>query len=482
MRIYLLNPPFTPRFGRAARWQSSPRGGTLYYPIWQAYATGVLEERYQDVRLVDAPAWRWDKEQVLADIRSFHPDLLVIDTSFSSLTNDISVAEGIKTTIPQLKTVVVGPPASQFADRILASDGVDIVARFEYDLTLRDIAQATEQDSGLTGITGISYKQDGEVLHNPDREFINAEDLDRLPFVSKVYEKHLNIKDYFLNHALFPEVQIFTSRGCPNLCTFCSWPDTFSGREYRARSIANVADEFKYVSQELPQVKEIFLEDDTFTIDTKRVRAFCEELQKRRLKISWSCNARANLDYETMKAMKAAGCRLLDVGYESGSDDILKSIKKGISTDRMRKFARDARKAGLLVLGDFIFGLPGETRETAEETIRFAKELKPNIAQFAVATPIPGTKFYEWAKTGGYLLTTDLNESLDKGGFQRSIVSYPEFTNEDIERYVDKALKRYYLSPSYLPIAMRNIWRKNGWHELKGMVKSAWGFLKYLRR
>lgn len=133
------------------------------------------------------------------------------------------------------------------------------------------------------------------------------------------------------------------------------------------------------------------------------------------------------------------------------------------------------------MLGDFVFGLPGETRETAEETIRFAKELKPNIAQFAVATPIPGTKFYEWAKTGGHLLTTDLNESLDKGGFQRSIASYPEFTNEDVESYVDKALKRYYLSPSYLPIALRNMWRKNGWHELKGMVKSAWGFRRYLR-
>ena len=135
-----------------------------------------------------------------------------------------------------------------------------------------------------------------------------------------------------------------------------------------------------------------------------------------------------------------------------------------------------------MILADFIFGMPGETRETAEQTIRFAKEVKPNQVQFAVATPIPGTEFYDYVKESGFLLVDNLEESLDKDGFQKCIVSYPEFTKEDIENYVDRGLKEYYLSPSYIPIAMKNILRKNVLHELKGMVRSAKVFLKYMRR
>ena len=482
MKIYLLNPPFTPRFIRSARWQATGRGSTLYYPLWLSYATGVLEERYKDVRLIDAPAWDWNMSNVIADAREFNPDLAVIDTSFTSLTNDIEVAEAIKSVIPGAKTVLVGPPTSQFPEKILKSEGVDIVARFECDFTLRDIAEAIEQGRDLENVNGISYKENGRVIHNPNREFISSEDLDKIPFVSKVYKKHLRIKDYFLGHTLYPMVQLFTSRGCPNLCTFCSWPETLTGRRYRVRSIENVIGEFEYIKEQLHQVKEVFIEDDTFTIDRRRVEAFCDAIERKRLKVTWSCNARPNLDYDTMKVMKGAGCRLLDVGYESGSDEILKNVRKGITTNQMRKFAKDAKRAGLMVLGDFVFGLPGEARGTAKETIRFAKELKPNIAQFAVATPIPGTEFYDWAKENGLLLVEELEEALTEGGFQQSIVSYPDFTKKDIEDYVDKALKEYYLGISYIPIALRNIFRRNGLHELRVTIIAAKGFFKYLSR
>jgi radical SAM superfamily enzyme YgiQ (UPF0313 family) len=135
-----------------------------------------------------------------------------------------------------------------------------------------------------------------------------------------------------------------------------------------------------------------------------------------------------------------------------------------------------------MILADFVFGFPGETKETAEKAIKFVKEVKPNIAQFAVATPIPGTEFYDYVKENNYLLVDDLEESLDEEGFQKCIVSYPEFTNEDIENYVDRALKEYYLSPSFIPIAMKNVLRKNGLHELKVMVMSAKVFYGYMGR
>ena len=482
MRIYLLNPPFVPNFVRCGRWQGVvARGGTLYYPIWLAYATGVLEEKFAEVRLVDAPARKWSRKDVLRDVEQFEPNLVIIDSSFSSLYNDMAVAALLKQGTGAT-TVLVGPPASQFAEAILKNGGVDIVARFEYDFTVSDIAEAVDRGRGFKEISGISYKDNGQIIHNPDRDFTTSEDLDRMPFVSKVYKKHLNIKQYFLSHSLYPEVQIFVGRGCPYKCTFCAWPETMMGRKYRVRSAENVVDEFEYIKRDIPEVKEIFIEDDTFTIDRKRIKAISEEIKRRKLNITWSCNARANLDYETMREMKRVGCRLLDVGYESGSSVILKNVRKGISTAEMKRFALDARKAGLMVLGDFIIGLPGETKRTAEETIRFIRELKPNILQVAVATPIPGTKFYRWAKDNGFLLTDDMERSLDAQGYQRCIVSYPEFTKENIEEYVDRALKEYYLSPSYIPVVLRNICRKNGLHELRGMTTSARVFFRYLRR
>ena len=480
MKIYMLNPPFVTRYSRNSRWAARCRGGALYYPIWLSYTTGVLEKEDHRVRLVDAPAWNWDLGDVKDDIKKFEPDLLVAESNFQSLTNDVKVTNEMKKEVEAV-SVLVGPPASQFPERILGA-GADIVARFEYDITIKDVAETIEEGTSLEAIKGISYTENGRIIHNPNREFISSEELDEVPFVSKVYKEHLNIKDYFLGHTLYPMVQIFTGRGCPNQCIFCSWPKTLMGRKHRVRSVENVVDEFKFVVNKIPEIKEIFIEDDTFTINKKRIKEICEEIKRSKLNVTWSCNARANLDYETMKAMKDAGCRLLDVGYESGNDEILKNIKKGITTEESRRFTKDAKKAGLMILADFIFGMPGETKETAGKTVSFVKEVKPNIAQFAVATPIPGTEFYDWVKENGFLLVDNLEESLDEEGFQKCIISYPEFTKEDIENYVDTALKEYYLNPSYIPIAMKNIFRKNGLHELKGMVMSARVLLKYIKR
>ena len=482
MKIYLLNPPFVENFVRCGRWQGvAARGGTLYYPIWLAYAAGVLEKQGHTIRLVDAPAWKWGREEVKEDARKFNPALIIADSNFSSLRNDGDVAKLLKD-VTGAVSVLVGPPVSQFSERVLANDGVDIAARLEYDFTVRDIAEAVEGGVSFEDINGISYKENGRITHNPDREFITSEELDRIPFVSRVCKEHLNIQDYFLGHTLYPMVQIFTGRGCPNQCTFCAWPETLMGRKHRVRSVENVVDELEYITKELPEVKEIFIEDDTFTIDRQRIREVCSEIGQRGLDIAWSCNARANLDYETMRVMKEAGCRLLDVGYESGSDVILRNIKKGITTSDSRRFTKDAKRARLMILADLIFGMPGETKETAEQTIRFVKEIKPNIVQFSVATPIPGTEFYDYVKENGFLLVDDLEESLDEDGFQKCIVSYPEFTERDVENYVDRALREYYLSPSYIPVVIKNVMRKNGVHELMGVVKSAKVFLKYLGR
>jgi len=477
MKVCMLNPPFLPHFIRSARWQEVGRGGSLYYPIWLAYATGILEKEGHQVKLIDAPAKEWDIETTQKNVEQMSPDLIVLDTSFPSLKNDIKVAEVLKKTTTAT-IVVTGPPASVFEEEILRTDGVDIVARGEYDLTIKDVANALDAESDLRGIKGISYKQKGKIIKNENRSLMTPKELDEEPFVSSVYKKHLDVKQYFLSSSLYPEVQIFTGRGCPFHCTFCLWPQTFTGRTYRTRSVRNIVEEFKYVEQNLPEVKEIVIEDDTFTINAKHVQKFCTEIIKESITIPWNCQVRATLDCETLRLMKKAGCRLVIVGFESSDEKILKNIKKGISLQNIEDFSKNANRVGLLVHADFIIGLPGETRETIAETKSLIKLLKPSILQVSVATPFPGTEFYDWAKNNGYLVTNDLNEYLDEYGRQKSVVSYPWLSAEEITNAVDDILRDYYLSISYVPVALKQVFRRNGFSEFKRLLYSVRAFTK----
>ena len=478
MKIYLLNPPFIKWFSRGVRGVGeATRGGTLYIPICLSYAAGVLEELHE-VRLIDAQARNWNIEDILKDIFYFKPDLLVVDTNFSSLNNDLKIAQKLKK-YSEAITVIVGPPASQYPEKIINS-GVDIVARYEYDFTLKEIAEKIENDMGLSGVEGISYKMfDGKIINNPTRKLTSSEELDTIPFISKVYKKHLNINDYFLSSSFNPMIQIFTGRGCHNRCAFCSWPITLMGTKYRFRSINNVLDEFEYIEKEFAGIKEIVIEDDTFTVDKKRVAEFCEKYVQRGLNIVWSCNARATLDYETMKKMKNANCRLLICGYESGSDEILQNINKGVTVAQIKNFANNARKADLLVHGDFIIGLPGETKETIEMTKKLIRQLKPDILQVLIPQPIPGTDLYATCENEGYLLSGDPNEYLDKYGYQKSVVSYPHLSNEIIKSEASLILNKYYFSIKYIPSAFRQISRKHGFLEAKRLFFSAKMFIKY---
>ena len=158
----------------------------------------------------------------------------------------------------------------------------------------------------------------------------------------------------------------------------------------------------------------------------------------------------------------------------------MKNIEKGITVDQTRQFARDAKKAGLLINGDFIIGLPGENRHTIEMTRKLIKETKPDILQVSVASPFPGTEFYQWAKDSGYLLTDNPNEYLDEQGHQKAIISYPELTAEEMVKAVDEMLKGYYITPHYLPIALRQVFRKNGRGEMARVWRLTRGFIKYV--
>ena len=481
MKVYLVNPPYKQfRLQRDMRWNDVGRGGTAYYPVWLAYATGVLEQDGFQCRLVDAPANEWDSFETIADINNYGSDCVVIDTSFPSLKLDLAFVEELKSYYPRVKTIIVGAPAEPLKDKIMENKSVDFLARLEFDFVLRDLMNSLLYGRDGSEVKGVSYRDShGIVYHNPNREWSTREDLDSIPFVSSVYKEHLNLKDYILNYsyALYPEVQIVTSRGCPARCTFCSWTENLTGRIYRHRSVGNVLDEFEYVKKEMPEVRQIFIEDDSFTINKKYVMEFCQGYQDRKLKMPWGCQTRIELDYETMVAMKKANCIHVDVGYESGSPDILRNIKKGITVEDIRRFANDAHKARLSVTGNWIIGLRGETKETIEDTRKLIKVTRADSLTVAVASPFPGTAMYDWVKENNYLIKDNY---LDEFGHQQAIMSYPGLSDSEMKQAVDKILRDYFVSVSYIPIAMKRIMSKNGFNEAMVLGKSAVAFLKYL--
>jgi radical SAM superfamily enzyme YgiQ (UPF0313 family) len=449
--------------------------------MWLSYATGLLEKKGHDVKLIDAPARNLTLRYILKDVAKYAPDIVVVDTSFPSLKNDLDVATNIKKILTSTPIVGVGPPASQFPKRML-SQGFDIVARYEYDWTLAELSEAIEKRGDIESIDGTSYKNSNQrVIHNRDRTLSTGDDLDELPFVSETYSKHLNIRDYYLSSSLYPEVQIMASRGCPHKCSFCSWPQTFTGHVYRKRSMDNVFSELVWIKQNLKAVKEIVFEDDTFGLSGSWVENFCRKIIDEKLDIIWNCQVRAGMDPQILKLMAKAGCRLVIVGFESADQKILNNVYKGTTLSQLTKMANAVRKSGIQLHADFVFGLPGETRSTILQTIKFIKKIKPDVLQLSVATPFPGTDFYNYLKNHSYLKIENVDNYLDEKGNQRCIIDYPWLKSYEIEQLVDQALKQYYFSLSYIPIFLRQVPRKNRVEEARRIAKAAISLTKYMR-
>jgi len=478
-RIAMINPPFVPRFIRSARWQARGRGRTLYYPIWLSYATALLELDHK-VRLIDAPATNQNPKAILEDLKTFKPDLIVVDSGFPSLRNDVDFGMTCKRSFPEAKLAMVGPPVAQFSEFIMKS-GVDFAALHEYEQTLKDLIETISAGETYDKVNGIYFRKNGEIRFSKPREY-PEEFLNRIPFVSSVYSRHLDIRNYALGHTRYPMVQLFTSRGCPFNCSFCSWPANFTGRKVRYRSISNVIEEFRFVEEEMPSVKEIFIEDDTFTLSKKRIAELCHSIKEEDITINWSCNSRADLCIDTMRIMKSAGCRLLDVGFESGNQNVLSLARKGLAPDQMMTFGRNVRESNLLLLADFVIGLEGESEESIRQTQRFIRKLKPHLLQVSIATPIPGTLFHERMRLLGYMVETEAESTLDQGGYQKAVISLPNLSARDLEAKVDETLRKYYLSPAYLARVSEMVIRKGGPDEIPTILKSAIEFIRYAGR
>jgi len=462
-KTLFLNPPSFENFdgGAGSRWPATREIESYWYPVWLAYPAGMLE----GARLLDAPPHHVSGEETIQIAKDY--EFLVLFTSTPGFPGDIRLAKAIKAANPNIKIAFVGPHVTVLPEKSLREcPEIDFVCRKEFDYAVTDYAKGKP----LADIPGISFLKDGKVVHTPDQP--QLQDLDSLPHVTEVYKRDLDVKRYNVPFLLYPFVSLYTTRGCPAQCTFCLWPQTLSGHPWRKRSTDDVAGEMAKAKELWPDVKEFFFDDDTFNIQKARTIELCAKLKP--LGLTWSCTSRVTTDYETLKAMKEAGCRLLIVGYESGDPQILKNIKKGATVERARQFTKDCHKLGLVIHGDFILGLPGETHETINNTIAFAKELDVETIQVSVAHAYPGTELYDYMMKNGFMVAG--SKMVDEGGHQLVQMQYPDLPADDIMAAVHRFYDEYYFRPKAVYRILRKAVFDSG--ERKRLYKEAKTFLK----
>ncbi|HEY1614981.1 MAG TPA: hopanoid biosynthesis associated radical SAM protein HpnJ [Rhizomicrobium sp.] len=430
--LFLQGPSFDGFDGGAgSRYQAKREIRSFWYPTWLAQPAALVEGS----KLIDAPPHGISLADILPRAKDF--DLVVLHTSTPSFQSDQKTVAALKSVNPQLKAGFIGAKAAVDPEGCLVhAPSIDFVARNEFDFTILDVAK----DAPWSSIRGLSYRNgSGAIVHNEERAVL--EDMDSLPFVTPVYQRDLDIDKYFIGYLKHPYISIYTGRGCKSRCTFCLWPQTVGGHRYRTRSVGHVIEEIAWAKKAFPQVKEFFFDDDTFTDNLPRAEAIARELGK--LGVEWSCNAKANVPRESLKVLRDNGLRLLLVGYESGNQQILYNIKKGMRIEVAERFTKDCHELGIMIHGTFILGLPGETLDTIEETVRFANRINPHTIQVSLAAPYPGTFLFKQAVENGWLDAANA-ELVDERGIQIAPLHYPHLSHKQIHDSLEAFYRRFY--------------------------------------
>jgi radical SAM superfamily enzyme YgiQ (UPF0313 family) len=401
MRVLLIDPPFYRFVGFYNR----------YFPLGPAYLAAVLRDDHE-VRVYDAdcnvdgdldinysrleekyalyidaintpthPVW----EEVRRTIKQFRPEVVGISAMTPKVAAAFRVAELCKDYDPTMPVILGGPHATDKPEEsIRISKSLDFVIANEAEVSFqRLLHQLQNGKEEFAGIGGLAFRSNGRIRLSPPAAPI--EDLDTVPFPARDLLMGLD------SYSSEDMGMLLTSRGCPFGCTFCS----VGNRRVRYRSVENVLDEMREVNRRYGTVQFTF-KDDIFTLDRKRVEAFCRKLLEEGPKVKWDCNSRVRLvDAELLALMKRAGCNSLKVGVESGSPRILDSMEKGITREHVRTAARQIRKAGIHWTGYFMMGIPTETREDMLQTLEFMREIKPDYASLSVYEPFPNTGLYD---------------------------------------------------------------------------------------
>jgi len=411
-----------------------------------ALIAAVLERAGHQVTVLDANALRLQPKDIALLVTD--ADVVGLTAMTPTISTAISIARHLKRARPDLTIVLGGAHATLLPEETLAAaPEIDIILRGEGEKTIIELLRALEYKQPLDNVPGISYRQDGKVISTKVRS--TTIDLDSLPFLAYHLLPWRRYKPHAPHGRAFPFAAIITSRGCPYRCSYCSKP--IFGNKFRGQSPERVVEEVAYY-QEKFGIKELAFYDDVFTLNKKRACAIADEILKRGIKICWTCETRVNLvDKELLRHMKQAGCYAIAYGIESASPEILNILNKDITLEQVEEAVGITQEVGLQTIGYFMIGSPGESPETIDQTIQFAKRLKLDFAQFAITTPFPGTELYNlYLKNSG----SDIPwENFVYEGTGRKITPVFEtdrLSRTDLQYWTRRAYKEFYLRSSYL--------------------------------
>ena len=446
MRVFLGNPPWSAEgmYGVRAgsRWPHFENAHHEYmpFPFFLGYAAAVLEQHDHEVLLVDSIAEKLTDEEYYERLASFRPQLVLHEVSTSSIQTDERHWKHVRETLgPDLKIALVGiHRLMQDPSWLVEHPEVDYVFVGEYEYTLRDMVDRLDSQQPLEGIDGLIHRMDGVPTWTGVRPLIK--NIDELPWPARHF---LPMYDYRDEPGSIPRpsVQLWASRGCPYRCSFCAWPQImYGGFKYRTRNVVDVIDETEWLVREWG-FKSVYYDDDTFNIGKKRMLSFCREFKNRQINVPWAIMARIDgMDEEVLEAMAGSGLHALKYGVESADQGIVDTCGKRLDVSKVRSVVNMTHELGIKTHLTFMFGLPGETRDSAQRTIDLAMELMPESLQFTLATPFPGSKLYDQLVADGKIRTTDFSQY---DGFHTAVVSTDELSSNDLEEILCEANRRW---------------------------------------
>lgn len=450
----------------------------MYYfpfPVYLAYAAAVLEKEGLEVNARDYLTLGLTEKELLKDIEGY--DLLIAETSTLTFSNDIKICKLIKKKT-NCKIALCGAHATIFPEEILENyDCVNYILIGEYDETAKELCGKLKKKQSLKKVLGLACREKGKVIVNQRRPLIK--NLDSLPFPARHFFPMDRYNDAFCRN--YPNMTMISSRGCPYRCIFCLEPNVIFGQSgYRFRSAKNVVDEMQETIKKY-KPKEIYFDDASFMIGRQRVLDICNEIKKRKLNIKWSCMGDAiNQSEDIIRKMAEAGCVAIKFGVESADKEILRNINKYVDLEKTRQFVKWCKKYKIRTHATYMFGLPGETKETIKKTIEYALRLNTDTAQFAIATPYPGTPFYKWALEKGYLKTADW-EMYD--GNVTPVIQYPNITNEELQEALKYAQNKYWMkvamNPKEVATFFKNIYKMGGFTGLVSAIYNKIGWFLF---
>lgn len=439
-KILLVNPPHQNgiRFTREGRCNES--SNTSWRTIWPPYSLasigGILEKVDFKIKLNDCAASGININRFLNMVKEYTPGLIIMNTATPSIESDVEIAKLLKRKLPQSKIALFGIHVSVFSEEILKM-GIDFIIRGEPEITARDLAIALYKNKDFNGIKGLSWRKNNKTAHNADREFI--EDLDLLPKPAWHLVDTTKYRFFILGK---PYLIISPARGCIHRCIFC-WAGQYYGYRRRNHSVEYVIEEILECQSSF-KINNFLLWTEDFAGDREWVNEFSDSIIRRSIKIRWMCTGRVdNVDRGLLLKMKKAGCCMISYGVESGNQHILNAAKKNITMNQIREAIFFTEKAGIATVANCMFGLPGETRMTIYNTIKFINELKPTIAQFYCTVPRPATEFYRLAKANNWIKTASWSDY----NLERSIIETDDLTSGEIVKLRRRAVFNFYFRP-----------------------------------